>query len=162
LDGYLFDTCTVGDYFCEHPNVMARVRALPDSTIIAVSAITLGEIMFGHSLTHSTDHQRRDDFERWINNNFPMALPVTRHTRVFYGDLKAELFRRFPPASRKENHPERCVDRVTGSELGIDENDLWIAAQALERNLVLVTSDEMRNIRSVALALDVEDWTDHL
>jgi predicted nucleic acid-binding protein len=30
---------------------------------------------------------------------------------------------------------------VSGQLLQIDENDLWIAAQALERNYVVVTSD---------------------
>ena len=36
---------------------------------------------------------------------------------------------------------EGWSDRVTGQLLQIDENDLWIAAQAVERNLVVVTSD---------------------
>lgn len=37
---------------------------------------------------------------------------------------------------------EGWTDRVTGQLLKIDENDLWIAAQAVERNLVVVTSDQ--------------------
>ena len=46
-------------------------------------------------------------------------------------------------------------------ELGIDENDLWIAAQAIEHNLVLVTNDEMKRIKHVAgPVLDIEDWTE--
>ncbi len=36
---------------------------------------------------------------------------------------------------------EAWSDRVTGQLLQFDENDLWIAAQAVERNLVVVTSD---------------------
>src|SRR5262249_14887930 len=114
---------------------------------------------FGHSVTQSTNHQRRDDFERWINNEFPWAIPVSRHTRIYYGDIKSALFTQFPPLGRRENHPERCFDRATGAELGIDENDLWIAAQALEHNLILVTNDEMVRIRSVTTMLDLEDWT---
>ncbi|HEX5444808.1 MAG TPA: type II toxin-antitoxin system VapC family toxin [Pirellulales bacterium] len=161
-EGYLLDTCIVGRYFEQHPQVTAKINCLPGNTLLFVSAITLGEISFGHHLTHSTDYQRREDFDRFVHNQFPPAqiVNVTRHTRNIYGDLKARLFSQFPPQSPRQNHPERCFDRVTGSELGIDENDLWIASQAVERNLVLVTCDEMARISAVAHELrDMEDWT---
>src|SRR5207249_4222997 len=118
-----------------------------------------GEIAFGHEITQSTDHQVRIECDTFVNNEFPLPIPVTRHTRMHYGMLKARLFRAYPPQHQGQNHPERCFDRVTGAELGIDENDLWIAAQAIERNLILVTNDEMLRIREVADALDVENWT---
>ena len=38
---------------------------------------------------------------------------------------------------------------------------MWLAAQAFERNLVLVTGDRMRRIKSVIAAIDTlkfEDW----
>jgi tRNA(fMet)-specific endonuclease VapC len=161
IDGYLLDVNMVGHYFNEQVNVMARLRALPQGTLLFVSAIGLGEIEFGHSLTASTDHERRNECDRFINNQFPlkMVIPVTRHTRVHYGILKARLFSAYPPQRLGENHPERCFDRVTGAELGIDENDLWMAAQAIQYNLIMVTNDEMARIRSVAPELDVEDWT---
>jgi tRNA(fMet)-specific endonuclease VapC len=160
LKGYLLDTNMIGHYFASHPNVMAHVGALDEDDVLSVSAVALGEIAFGHEMTQSTDHHRREEFERFINNEFPMAIPVDRHTRVHYGDLKARIFREYPPASSRENHPERCVDRVTGAELGIDENDLWMAAQAVQHNLILVTNDEMARISAVAPELDMEDWTE--
>jgi tRNA(fMet)-specific endonuclease VapC len=91
-----------------------------------------------------------------------MVLSVDRHTRIYYGDLKARLFRAYSPASPRQNHPERCIDWATGAELGIDENDLWIAAQAIQFNLILVTNDEMARIRDVAPELDIQDWTQPL
>jgi tRNA(fMet)-specific endonuclease VapC len=163
--GYLLDTNIIGHYFTEHPFVRARVDTLPEGTILMVSAISLGEIVFGHEYTVSTNHSRREECNRFINERFPDArtLEVSRHTRIPYGELKAELFRRFPPQNPRENHPERCFCRATGSELGIDENDLWIAAQAIEHNLILVTNDEMRRIRDVSMSLlDIEDWTEPL
>jgi predicted nucleic acid-binding protein len=33
------------------------------------------------------------------------------------------------------------VNRTTGKALSVDENDVWIAAHAKERDLVLVTAD---------------------
>jgi tRNA(fMet)-specific endonuclease VapC len=162
VNGYLLDTNMVGHYWNNHPNVIARIRSLAAGTGIFMSAITLGEIEFGHAITTSTDHSRREEFERFVRNEFhtTLLLQITRHTACHYGHLKSELFRRFPPSGPRENHPERCIDRATGAELCIDENDLWIAAQAIEHNLVLVTNDEMVRIRRVAGSLlDVEDWT---
>ena len=44
----------------------------------------------------------------------------------------------------------------------IDENDLSIVAQAVERNLVLVTSDKMNRIRGAVSELypgpQIENW----
>src|SRR5277367_2290937 len=100
------------------PNVEKRLFTSVEE--IAPSAISLGEIMFGHERTSATNQDRRDECERWINNQFPRALSVSRSTRTHYGSLKAGLFAMFPPVAKNENHPERCFDRVTGVELGID------------------------------------------
>jgi predicted nucleic acid-binding protein len=52
-------------------------------------------------------------------------------------------------------------DPVTGHQLGIDENDLWIAAQAVEHNLVLITSDKLLKLREADPdgRLLIENWT---
>ena len=49
---------------------------------------------------------------------------------------------------------------MTSKRLEIQENDLWIVAQAVERNLVLVSNDAMKRIREIAPDLVVEDWGD--
>jgi predicted nucleic acid-binding protein len=55
------------------------------------------------------------------------------------------------------------VDPTTARELGIDENDLWIAAHAALHNLVLVTADGLANIKEaikeVGIGPKLEDWT---
>ena len=57
---------------------------------------------------------------------------------------------------------EELLNPATGKELGIDENDIWIAAQALTHNLLLVTHDSRGNFGKVlgqfAPDLKVEDW----
>ena len=51
----------------------------------------------------------------------------------------------------------------TARELGIDENDLWLAAHAALYNLVLVTADRLANlalaIENAGIGPRVEDWT---
>jgi predicted nucleic acid-binding protein len=67
---------------------------------------------------------------------------VSRHTAEAFGYVKASVaLHRVDIRRRIPRWVEGWSDRVTGQLLQIDENDLWIAAQAVERNLVLVTSD---------------------
>ncbi len=125
-----------------------------------ISAITVGEIGFGHARTTSPDPAKQNAFRKFIREHFPLPLPVTTSTATYYGPLRGELFRKYPPKGKKQRRPEQCFDTETALELGIDENDLWIASQAYERNLVLVTNDGMARIRDVAGdLLTVENWS---
>ena len=48
------------------------------------------------------------------------------------------------PVSEGVHRPRRVVDwvdKATGKKLHVDENDLWICAQAKERDLVFLTAD---------------------
>ena len=44
------------------------------------------------------------------------------------------------------------------SALGVDVNDVWIAAVALEHGLTLLTTDRMETIRNCVPDLKVENW----
>jgi tRNA(fMet)-specific endonuclease VapC len=74
--------------------------------------------------------------------------------------IRASLFEKYAPREirRRGLRPEQLVDPVTSRELGIQENDIWLAAQALEFNLVFVTNDTMERIRDVCQELQVENW----
>jgi tRNA(fMet)-specific endonuclease VapC len=144
---------------------MAKLNNLPPEAPFYVSAISLGEVSFGlmkNKAKTQAGRKERIEFDRWIKRTFPpeMVLSVDQHTRTEYGKLKAALFKSFPPKSKKETRPELCLDPVTSIELGIDENDLWIAAQSLQRGLTLVTRDQMQRIRDVSphLKKTVENW----
>jgi len=72
------------------------------------------------------------------------------------------LFEKCAPRRRrtKARRPEELTDPVTSKLLGIQENDLWIAAQAFERRFVLVSNDAMNRIASIFTPeeFSVEDW----
>ena len=87
-------------------------------------------------------------------------LRVDRNTSHYYGLLRASLFEKFAPKSDRNGlRPCQLVDPVSATELGIQENDLWIAAQAIEFNLVLVTHDRIHRLKEVAPdELEFEDW----
>jgi len=69
-----------------------------------------------------------------------------------YGEFKAELIREFGPKERSRRKTIRLV------ELGINENNLWIAATAICHSLTVVSSDSdferMRQVRE----FNLESW----
>jgi tRNA(fMet)-specific endonuclease VapC len=56
-------------------------------------------------------------------------------TAEIYGNLKAAVFDRYAPKDKAQ----RRKPKIT--QLGIGENDLWIAAVALQHKLTLLTTD---------------------
>ena len=102
----------------------------------------------------------RAEFNQFVQTQLPDILDVRKTTRIYYGQIRACLFEKYAPQrGRKGLRPEQLVDPVTAKTLEVQENDIWIAAQALEYNLVLVTHDRMTRLReAVNDILDIEDW----
>lgn len=107
-----------------------------------VSAITVGELRYGLALSRAAGKPLAH-IEACIERTeeHPLA-EVGRYTAEAFGYVKSSIaLQRINIQSRIPRWVEAWSDRVTGQLLQIDENDLWIAAQAIERNLVLVTCD---------------------
>jgi tRNA(fMet)-specific endonuclease VapC len=82
-----------------------------------LSTVSLGELHYGvHRSAHPNENLRQ--LERWLR--VTVLLPVSPTTAEHYGRLKDQLSRAGTP---------------------IPENDLWIAAQAMEHGLPLATRD---------------------
>jgi tRNA(fMet)-specific endonuclease VapC len=129
----LLDANAVSDLMRDHPTVTARVAGHPDTVLTSV--VVVGEIRFG--LQRLPSGKRRSDLEARAGLallNMPIE-PVTEAIAEHYGRLKAEQESR-------------------GLNLG--DNDLWIAATALELRQTLITRD---GIFSSIPGLQVEDWT---
>jgi len=90
-----------------------------------------------------------------------MVLDIRKTTRLYYGDIRARLFEKYAPREKRRRRlrPEQLINPATSRELGIQENDLWLVAQALEFHLVLVTNDAIQQIRDLCEELRVENWT---
>ncbi|MCP4548665.1 MAG: type II toxin-antitoxin system VapC family toxin [bacterium] len=163
MEGYLLDTNILAYWFNaslrEHAAVAHRIRELPRDTPLRVSVISLGEIEYGHRVVAPKDTPRQIEFLEFIDDRIPKVLDVTKLTRIHYGQLRANLFERFSPReTRQKLRIGQLIDPLTGLELGVDENDVWIATQAMDYNLVLVTNDRMARIREVAEDLRIENW----
>lgn len=162
MRGYLIDTNIVRYWFdanCpEHGPVVRHVGRLGDS-LLAVSAITLGEIEYGLRVLDGTASFEAD-LVGFVRDQLPLVLDVTETTRIDYGSIRARLFGRFAPKDlrRRLRLPEQLTDPATGESLGIEENDLWIVSQAVEHNLVLVSNDRLTHLREAAPELRIENW----
>ncbi len=137
---------------------MERVREA--GVTLAVSIVTWGEIVYGHRRESEVLTPRQQEYLRFIEELNPLTLFInSRGLAETYGELRARLFTMFGPKGRKKGKwPEDCWD---GSKvLGIQENDLWIAAQAKHYNLILATTDKMRRIRNIVTTdeLEIQDW----
>lgn len=129
-----------------------------------VSIVTLGEIEYGHRVTHTPDPVKQAAYAKFVREQCPVALEMTESVVEHYGEMRAWLFNNCGPNSKKSKakRAEELVNPTTGKELGIQENDIWIAAQAKTYNLVLVTHDSRGNfgkvLKQFAPSLDVDDW----
>ncbi len=168
MKGYLLDTNVIRHWLDESNDFHAAVaqkakEAAQVQSLMVTSSIVLGEIEYGIAATGGKAKQSLAEFRAQVAKQFAqkrLLLSVSRSTTTIYGELRAKLFEKFAPKNRRTKglRPEEMLDPVTAKELGIQENDLWIAAQAIERNLVLVTHDAMARIQEVASELTVEDW----
>jgi tRNA(fMet)-specific endonuclease VapC len=172
---YLLDTNILSYWYetsrPEHVKVLDRVDAvkLPDPVTkyvprLYVSIITLGEIAYGHRVAPAPDTAKQAEFTRFVREQVPQVLEIVADVAEHYGELRAWLFENCGPSVKKSKakRAEELVNPTTGKELGIDENDIWIAAQAKTHNFVLVTHDARGNFNQVlkqfAPALTIEDW----
>lgn len=170
MPGYLLDTNIIRYWFDgaagQFPTVQANAEMRGADSPLYVSVITLGEIEYGHAIHPEGASKERDKYIDFLRRRLPQKLDISRHTVEPYGRLRAHLALKFPPPGGWKNgkrRAEQMYDPVAARELGIDENDLWIVAQAIERNLVLVTGDKMTRIRDAVSAIEprflIEDWT---
>lgn len=150
MEGYLLETSTLSAYFDVQHEKHAAVKSVVDSfdpySPTYVSTIALAELRFGAALFELSGKP----LPKWhtiISGAIAhVPLDITHHTSAEYAELKANVAAKYlkNPRDKKERKRwiENWVDKATGQILGIDENDLWMCAQAREHNLVLVTTDK--------------------
>lgn len=148
----------------DHPAALKFITdAAAASDLVYVSRVSIAEIEYGMKLHVSTDVARRakaDTAMRAYRNLREIGKPTTDP----YSTIWAALFTRFGSKDAKgrvkEKQPEQLLDKTTSLALGIQENDLWIAAIAVEYHMILVTEDKMKRIQEVAPppALTIVKW----
>jgi len=110
----LLDTSVVVAVLRRVPGVKERLRSAQE---LLVPLVALGELEYGANL--ATPPERQREAVRIFMEGATLLLPTAR-TAAEYGRIKAAL-------------------KTAGTPL--PENDVWIAAFAIERNLSLATRD---------------------
>jgi len=172
---FLLDTQTIRYWYdnrCPQNRAVAaniaslrkQVESLEHQPRLLVSVITLGEIEFGHRVASSPHAEAQADYLSFVNEQLPGCWEVTEAAAAVFGELRKRLFDRYAPSERRrpKMRPEQLIDPITSKELGIQENDLWLCAQAIGHDMVLVTNDGMRRIREVSQGMQplllLQNW----
>ncbi|MBN1842386.1 MAG: PIN domain-containing protein [Deltaproteobacteria bacterium] len=161
MNGYLLDTTAVSILWdARHPD-RERINAFLQNISLSpfwISIVVLAEVEYGLKIAPKMDISRQNDVRKEMGQ-FPFVLDLDKHTVGPYSDLRAALFKKYAPkdpkgrVAKRKRRPEDLVDRTTAKELGVQENDIWIAAQAIQYNLILVTQDRMSRIAEVSSTL---------
>jgi predicted nucleic acid-binding protein len=156
VDGYIFDTSSLSAYLNEdhpyHAVASSKIDELPSNSLKLVSIITIAEIDFGVRRAEEVGSSRLVEYRKRLEIIRRYApLNLTSHTSEYYAEMKACIASHVLQRTKKKKllrWIEDWIDAHSGKQLQIDENDLWICAQAKERDLVLVTGDS--DIRRIA------------
>jgi tRNA(fMet)-specific endonuclease VapC len=154
VPGYLLDTNHISAWEEQHPVFLARFNAEPAENIIWVCPISLGELECGMRITPDDNPARRAACRRFIEENvLNFVHPIDVTTRDSYAMVMQRIWNAHRPA-----HGGIDTQRHL-STLGVDINDAWIAAVAIEHGLILLTTDAMATIRACVPELNVQNWT---
>ncbi len=163
---YLLDTNIASALWDEgdkdHDDALKFVQtAAAAGDLVYVSRVTIAEIEYGYKLYVSTEPERRSKAEAAMRA-YKAIREIDKGTTEPYANIRAALFLKYAPRDAKNRvknvRPEQLIDKTTGLELGIQENDLWIAAIAVEYRMILVTGDKMDHIKEVWPDLKIVKW----
>jgi tRNA(fMet)-specific endonuclease VapC len=149
VDGYLLDTCVVSSLLDARHKNYENVRRADESIETGaprfVSRITIAELMFGlavYEAEEGTSHTRAAAVLKRAQQEYPIR-EITKHTATEYAELRKNLAVTFLDLQKdRARWVDQWIEKATGEKLQVDENDLWICAQARQYNLVLMTTDE--------------------
>lgn len=145
---YLLDTNYCSKVILGDAEAITQLRSI-DADELATSAVIRGELIY-----------MAEKSERRVPNlqlvyaflqRF-QRFTVDEETGDIYGSLKAALFRHFGPRDKSKRR------RATIEQLGFSDNDLWIAATAIQHDLTVVSADsDFRRMQEVQ-AFPLEAW----
>ncbi len=145
---YLLDTNHCFLLIARDPRLAAAAGARA-SEQLTTSVIVAGELRYGAAVSQRSGENAAavEDFLGRIDQ-----LLISPATAQRYADLKSRLLLEFGPRERARR---RSFDLT---KLGFTDNDLWIAASAIEHDAVLVSGDtDYRRMTDVS-DLQVESW----
>ena len=168
MEGYLLDANHVipllrGDD-SRRAAILTQMKTVSADSPAFIASATLAELEVGCCFGSRERSAAQAEIRETIRTNNVNVLDFTKNTAAEYGALKAALMRKYNREGVRNaaKCPEVWTSPDKGATLGVDEFDLLVVCHALERRLVLVTSDNMLRIcdglAETAERLCFEDW----
>ena len=145
---YLLDTNHCSRIIFGDPTLIQQLQ-LHSEADVATSVIVLGELfyMVAKSERTAANMQQVRAFLNTIDL-YPINLTIAE----IYGSLKGKLVTTFGPKDKKQRR------NFNPQNLGVGDNDLWIAATAIQYNLTVVSADsDFQRIQQVE-PFALESW----
>ena len=145
---YLLDTNHCSLAISHHPDILTKLAEVKRSRV-SICVIVQAELIYmaENSKRRITNLNYVREFLRNIT-----IYPIDSETAAIYGSFQADLMRQFAPKEKKKRRKTQLID------IGISQHDLWIAAIALQHNLIVVSADsDFKRIQTVR-DLTVETW----
>lgn len=149
MAAYLFDTSAlialVDPRNSFNKAVNDALSAMQSSDLQFVSSISFGEIHTGIETNVRIRGQRPPNAQQTLAlAEKHSLLTVDQNVARTYGVLKAAMVAHYMPHSSRSQRGqflENWINQATGLRLGINENDIWICSQALERDISVISTD---------------------
>jgi tRNA(fMet)-specific endonuclease VapC len=145
---YLFDTNFCSRIILGDDVALTRLQTLSDLDI-STCVIVQGELIFmaENSEQKVPNLDLVHSFLREIR-----IFPIDEEASAIYGQLKAAIIRQYGPKERSKRR------KVRTEELGVTDNDLWIASIAIQHSLTLISTDADFRRMKAARAFALEAW----
>jgi tRNA(fMet)-specific endonuclease VapC len=145
---YLLDTTHCIALLNNKQSFIDRLEAL-EGTEVSTSLIVCSELIYGAYISKlvSENMKRVEELIKLIK-----IYGISMDTVYTYARLKSSILDCFGP---KDNRKRR---NTKIESLGFKDNDLWIAATAIQHGLILVSADsDLLNLNEIQ-GLKVENW----
>lgn len=145
---YLLDTNYCSRIIQGEPGRIVSLQPLAGLEV-ATSVVVRGELVFMAEKSEQTvQNMRRVRLFLGDLNIYP----VDEATADIYGELKCRILDHFGP---KEKSKRR---QTTVAQLGVGDNDIWIAATAIQRTITIVSLDSDFRRMQEAWPFPLESW----
>jgi tRNA(fMet)-specific endonuclease VapC len=145
---YLLDTNHCSDVIDNNPSVVAQFQTHRADNF-GISVISNGELLYMAEKSSRKVENRLS--VRAFFDQVGLYL-IDEETAVIYSQLKTAVFNQFAPKDPAKRRKARI------QTLGFDDNDLWIAATALQHDLMLLSSDSDFIRMQLVCPLKLESW----
>ena len=145
---YLLDTNHCSRLILGDVNLILRLSEIPRDRIYTC-AIVAGELI---NMAEQSQQRAQNILlvKNFLNGIYIHA--IDSGTADMYGNLKATVFDKFAPRDKNKRR------KFTVQNIGFGENDLWIAATAIQHNLTIITADrDFQRIQEVH-PLTLDPW----